>query len=395
VVQKPAAKLNELGQSAWLDLIGRKLIESGELKRMVDEDGVRGVTANPAIFEKAIVESNDYDEALERMARSSRSPLEIYEAIAVADVRAGCDVLLPLFRDGLPGAFAVLPGGKRILDGFVSLEVSPELAFDTRGTVAEAKRFWAAVDRPNVLIKIPATPQGIPAIREATAAGISVNITLIFSNTVYAQVIDAYHSGLEERAGKGLPISGIHSVASFFVSRVDSAVDKLLEKNGSPEAKALLGKIAVANAKQAYQVYLKSVQTPRWAKLEAQGANRQRPLWASTGTKNKAYSDVLYVETLIGPQTVNTMPLATLRAFNDHGKVARTLDLGVPEALAQLEALGKLGIDLEKVCAQLTQEGVKLFADALAGLLRAIAARLPADPARTGGAHGVGAAGSR
>jgi transaldolase/glucose-6-phosphate isomerase len=395
VAQKPAARLNELGQSAWLDLIGRKLIESGELKRMVDEDGVRGVTANPAIFEKAIVESTDYDDALERMAQTGRSPLEIYEALAVADVRAGCDVLLPLFRGGLPGAFAALPGGKRIVDGFVSLEVSPELAFDTRGTVAEAKRFWAAVDRPNVLIKIPATPQGIPAIREATAAGISVNITLIFSNTVYAQVIDAYQAGLEERAAKGLPLSGIHSVASFFVSRVDTAVDKLLEKNGSAEAKALLGKIAIANAKQAYQVFLKSVQAPRWAKLEALGANRQRPLWASTGTKNKAYSDVLYVEELIGPQTVNTMPLATLRAFNDHGKVARTLDQGVPEALAQLEALGRLGIDLEKVCAQLTQEGVKLFADALAGLLRAIAARLPSDTARTGGAHGVGAAGPR
>jgi transaldolase/glucose-6-phosphate isomerase len=395
VAQKPVARLNELGQSAWLDLIGRKLIESGELKRMVDEDGVRGVTANPAIFEKAIVESTDYDDALKRMTQSSRSPLEIYEAIAVADVREGCDVLLPLFRNGLPGAGAVLPGGKRIVDGFVSLEVSPELAFDTRGTVAEAKRFWAAVDRPNVLIKIPATPQGIPAIREATAAGISVNITLIFSNTVYGQVIDAYHAGLEERAAKGLPLSGIHSVASFFVSRVDTAVDKLLERNGSPEAKALLGKIAVANAKQAYQVYLKSLETPRWAKLEAAGANRQRPLWASTGTKNKAYSDVLYVENLIGPETVNTMPLATLRAFNDHGKVARTLDQGVPEARAQLEALGRLGIDLEKVCAQLTQEGVKLFSDALAGLLRAIAARLPSDPARTGGAHGAGAAGPR
>src|SRR5947209_3162514 len=274
--------------------------------------------------------------------------MEIYETLAVGDVRSGCDVLRPLF-DRL--------GGK---DGFVSLEVSPEIARDTRATVEEAKRFWQTVDRPNLFIKIPANPEGIPAIREATAAGISVNITLIFSTRVYAQVIEAYLSGLEDRVSKGLPVSQIHSVASFFVSRVDTSVDKLLEGKG---VKDLQGKIAVANAKEAYQVYLKSIDSPRWKAVAAKGATRQRPLWASTGTKNKAYSDVLYVEPLIGPDTVNTLPLATLQAFNDHGKVARTVDQGVDEARAQLRKLGELGVDIEDVCRKLTDEGLVLFSN--------------------------------
>jgi transaldolase len=371
MAQKPAARLNELGQSAWLDLIGRKMIASGELARMIDEEGIRGVTANPAIFEKAIVESSDYDDELQRFAKAGKPPLEVYEAIAIADVRAACDVLRPLFDHAKTKTSA----GKGIRDGFCSLEVSPALALQTEATVSEAKRFWAAVGRPNLFIKIPATREGIPAIRQATADGISVNITLIFSTKVYGQVIEAYLAGLEARVAKGLPIDGVHSVASFFVSRVDTAVDKLLEKNGSAQAKSLLGKIANANAKEAYQVYLASVATPRWKALESKGANRQRPLWASTGTKNKAYSDTLYVDSLIGPETVNTLPLATLKAFNDHGKVARTLDQGVEEARAQLALLSKLGIDLEKVCDQLTDEGVKLFADALTGLLQAIEAR--------------------
>ena len=364
---KPAARLNEFGQSAWLDVIGRKLIQSGELWRMVEDDGVRGVTANPAIFEKAIVETDEYDDELSRLIAAGKQPMEIYETIAVEDVRAGCDALRPLF-DRL--------GGK---DGFVSLEVSPFIARDTRATVEEARRFWKAVDRPNLFIKIPANPEGIPAIREATAAGISVNITLIFSTRVYQRVIDAYLSGLEERAAKGQPIAQIHSVASFFVSRVDTAVDKLLEAKG---AKDLLGKIAVANAKEAYQIFKKSIATPRWKALEAKGATRQRPLWASTGTKNKAYSDVLYVEPLIGRDTVNTMPLATLQAFNDHGKVADTIEQGVEEAQAQLARLGQLGIDLEKVCARLTDEGLELFSAALRNLLHAISARAEAQGSR-------------
>ncbi|MGZ6124864.1 MAG: bifunctional transaldolase/phosoglucose isomerase, partial [Myxococcales bacterium] len=361
---KPAARLNEVGQSAWLDLIGRKLIHSGELLRMVQEDGIRGVTANPSIFEKAIVESDEYDDQLKKLIEQGKPPLQLYEAIAFDDVRAACDVLRPTF-DRLQGA-----------DGFVSLEVSPYIARDTKATVEEAKRFWKAVDRPNLFIKIPANPEGIPAIRQATAAGISVNITLIFSVRVYAQVIDAYFSGLEERVAKGLPISQIHSVASFFVSRVDTAVDKLLEEKGARE---LLGKIAVANAKEAYQAYLQSISSPRWKALAAKGATRQRPLWASTGTKNKAYSDVLYVDPLIGKDTVNTLPMQTLQAFNDHGKVAETVTQGVAEARAQLARLGELGIDLEKVCAQLTDQGLDLFSKALDGLLHAIAARAAAE----------------
>jgi len=368
---KPSQKLNEVGQSPWLDLIGRKLVHSGELLRFVEQDGIRGVTANPAIFEKAIVESDEYDEELSRLIEAGRSPMEIYETLAIGDVRAGCDVLRPLF-DRLGGN-----------DGFVSLEVSPFIARDTRATVEEAKRFWKAVDRPNLFIKIPANPEGIPAIREATAAGISVNITLIFSTRVYQQVIDAYLAGLEDRLSRGLPIAQIHSVASFFVSRVDTAVDKLLEQKGE---KSLLGTIAVANAKEAYQVYLKSIATPRWKALEAKGATRQRPLWASTGTKNKAYSDVLYVDTLIGRETVNTMPLATLVAFNDHGKVMPdAVAQGVDEARAQLARLGQIGIDLEAVCRKLTEEGLDLFSTALNNLLHAIGARSEAQRFRKSG----------
>src|SRR5438270_5765489 len=365
---KPSQKLNELGQSPWLDLIGRKLIHSGQLLRFTEEDGIRGVTANPAIFEKAIVESDEYDEELSRLIEAGRSPLEIYETMAIADVRAACDVLRPLF-DRLQGK-----------DGFVSLEVSPFIARDTKATVEEAKRFWKAVDRPNLFIKIPANPEGIPAIREATAAGISVNITLIFSTRVYQQVIDAYTAGLSERVAKGLPVAQIHSVASFFVSRVDTAVDKLLEEK---KEKSLPGKIAVANAKEAYQIYLRNVQSPRWQALEAKGATRQRPLWASTGTKNKAYSDVLYVETLIGRETVNTMPLPTLQAFNDHGKaLPDTILQGADEARSQLARLGQIGIDLEQVCSKLTDEGLELFSTALRNLLHAIEARSEAQRSR-------------
>ena len=358
---KPAAQLNEFGQSAWLDLIGRKLIESGELKRMVAEDGVRGVTANPAIFQKAIAESTEYASALGKLA--GKSPLLSYEALAVADVRDACDVLRPLYDQTRGG------------DGFCSLEVSPAIARDTAATVTEAKRFWGDVDRPNVLIKIPANAEGLDAIRQATAAGISVNITLIFSTKVYGQVIEAYLKGLEERVARGEPVSHIHSVASFFVSRVDTAVDKELEALGTPEAKALLGTIANANAKEAYQLFLYTVGTPRWKALEAKGATRQRPLWASTGTKNKAYSDVLYVEPLIGRDTVNTLPLATLQAFNDHGKVKETITQGVDVARAQLKKLGELGVDLEKICTQLTEDGLELFSKALIGLLKTIEAQ--------------------
>ncbi len=363
---KAAARLNELGQSAWLDLIGRKLVREGGLKRMIHEDGIRGVTANPAIFEKAIAESDEYDEQLAALAVEDKSPLEIYERMAMNDVQNACDVLRPLF-DATEGA-----------DGFCSLEVSPLLAYETDTTVVEAQRFWKGVDRPNLLVKIPATVEGIPAIRQATALGISVNITLIFSVKVYEQVIEAYLSGLEERHAKGEPLAQIHSVASFFVSRVDSLIDKKLEALGTPDSKSLLGTIAVANAKEAYQLYQKTIDSPRWKKLEEAGATRQRPLWASTGTKNKAYKDTLYVDELIGKDTVNTLPLPTLQAFNDHGLVADTVTLGVPEARRQLKKLGELGIDLEEACRQLTKEGVVLFEKAFGQLLHVIDARASA-----------------
>ena len=260
-------------------------------------------------------------------------------------------------------------------DGFVSLEVSPRLADDTDGTLEEARRFWKRVARPNLFIKIPATEAGIPAIERAIADGISVNVTLLFSVRMYERVMEAYHRGLEARVASGLPVQGIHSVASFFVSRVDSAVDKALDKLGTPQAKALLGKLAVANAKVANDAFFRTFATPRWAALEAKGANVQRVLWASTGTKNKAYPDILYVQELIGPRSVNTMPEATLKAFNDHGDVRRTVDVGLDEARAQLAALEALGISLEQVCDDLTRDGVKLFDDAFTKLLHVVEAR--------------------
>jgi len=362
---KPAARLNEFGQSAWLDLIGRKLIRSGELKRMIEEDGIRGVTANPAIFEKAIVESNEYDDDLKKLIEQGKPAMEIYETLAISDVREACDVFRPLF-DKLQGR-----------DGFVSLEVSPYIARDTQATIAEAKRFWKAVDRPNLFIKIPANPEGIPAIREATAAGISVNITLIFSVRVYGQVIDAYLSGLEERIAKGLPVNTIHSVASFFVSRVDTAVDKLLEqkvaaaKDQAERARLqkLMGKAAVANAKMAYQAFMRIFNGPEFADLREAGASVQRCLWASTGTKNPNYSDVMYVEELIGPETVNTMPQQTMMAFKEHGEVRISLLENVDGARQVLRDLTAVGIDMDKVTYDLQVDGVKLFADSITKLL--------------------------
>jgi len=356
-MKKAAARLHELGQSAWLDTIARRILKNGELARLVRDDGIRGVTANPSIFEKAIAESDDYDEQLAPLAMRGQSAVEIYERLAMQDIKDACDVLRPLFDETRGG------------DGLVSLEVSPKLAYDADGTVAEAVRFWKEVDRPNLLVKIPATREGIPAIRRAIAEGVSVNVTLIFSVKVYEQVIDAYTAGLEDRIARALPIQGIRSVASFFVSRVDTAVDKLLGDD------SLKGRIANANAKEAYALYQQSIASDRWKKLEAQGASRQRPLWASTGTKNKAYKDTLYVDELIGPDTVNTLPLATLQAFNDHGAVAETVTQGLPEARRQLSRIAELGIDIEKVCEQLTAEGVVLFDKAFDGLLHVIAAR--------------------
>jgi len=363
-------QLGARGQSVWLDHIRRSLIESGELAAIV-EAGVTGVTSNPAIFESAIAGSDDYDDALAALLTADPSaPAEdLFEAIAVEDIRAAADVLRTVY-DATDGA-----------DGFVSLEVSPTLAADTAGTVADARRLWTEVDRPNLMIKVPATPAGIPAIEELIGAGINVNATLIFSLDHYEAVARAYRRGLEKAADP----SRVASVASFFVSRVDTAVDRLLEADGSPGALARRGRIAVANARLAYRRYLEIFEDADFAPLLARGARPQRVLWASTGTKNPDYSDLLYLEELIGPGTVNTVPPATLDAFADHGAVpGDTLLEGVEEAAAQVRGLAGLGIDLNEVTERLQENGVTAFADAFDRLLAAIedeARRL--SPART------------
>ncbi|EJW12225.1 Transaldolase [Rhodovulum sp. PH10] len=354
----------------WLDFLARGFVESGGLQRMVEEDGVRGVTSNPSIFEKAIGGSDEYDGAIRQMlAQGDAGVGALYEKVAVTDIKRAADVLRPVY-DATKGE-----------DGFVSLEVSPYLAMDTEGTVAEARRLWRDVDRPNLMIKVPGTAAGLPAIRSLIAEGINVNVTLLFSRAVYEQVVDAYMAGLEAYAAEGGDVSKVASVASFFVSRIDSAVDKLLDEKiaaaNDPEEKAKLealkGEIAIANAKLAYRSYQAIVEGARWAALDAKGAKPQRLLWASTGTKNKAYSDVLYVDELIGPHTVNTVPPATLDAFRDHGHPAKTLTRGVDEAEAALAELARAGISLDAVTEKLVEEGVALFADAFDKLLGAVA----------------------
>jgi transaldolase len=350
-------QLYQLGQSVWLDFIRRSFIDSGELKKLVDE-GVRGVTSNPTIFDKAIAGSNDYDEQLSTLAASGKSVQEIYEALAITDIRMATDVLRPVYAESNGG------------DGFVSLEVNPKLANDTAGTIAEVARLFAAVDRPNVMIKIPATPAGVPAIEESIARGTNVNVTLIFSLAQYEAVALAYISGLERLMAGGGDLSKVASVASFFVSRVDTLVDRELEGTGGSD---LLGKIAVANTKMAYACFKEIFSGARWEKLAQHGARLQRPLWASTSTKNPAYSDTLYVDPLIGPHTVNTLPPAALEAFLDHGVVASTVENDLDQARAQVAHLAELGIDMTDVTRQLQEQGVKSFADSFESLLQSIA----------------------
>src|SRR5271168_1156253 len=362
--------LQDHDQAVWLDFLSRGFIAKGGLKKLVDEDGLRGVTSNPSIFEHAIGQTDEYDDAIARLLQEGdKSAGELFEQLAVEDIQKATDVLRPVF-DATHGA-----------DGFVSIEVSPYLATDTQGTVAEAKRLWREVGRHNLMIKVPGTPEGLPAIRELLAEGINVNITLLFAQAVYEQVVEAYLAGLEVLAAKGGDISQVASVASFFVSRIDTAVDKLLDDKiaqaNDPDEKARLGalkgKIAVANAKLAYQRYKRLFAGARWQALAGKGAKTQRLLWASTGTKNKAYSDVLYVEELIGPDTVNTMPVATLDAFRDHGKLADTLDHNVADAQRLLGDLGRAGISLDAVTDKLIEDGVRLFADAADKLFAAVA----------------------
>ncbi len=354
----PLRKLAEHSQSIWLDYIRRTLMTGGELNRLIEEDGLRGMTSNPTIFEKAIAGSVDYDESLRKtLDRDPHVDIKtLYETLAIEDIQMATDVLRPLYEES-QGA-----------DGYVSLEVSPRLANDTEKTVAEAKRLWRTVDRPNVMIKVPATPAGVPAFEALIADGININCTLMFSLKHYEDIAQAYIRGVERCKNP----QTIASVASFFVSRIDGVVDKALEANGSPEAKALLGKIAVANAKLAYKRFEEIFYGDAFAALKAKGARAQRPLWASTSTKNPDYRDVLYVEELIGPDTVNTLPPATLSAFRDHGKVEPTLAQNVEEAEAQIHKLAQLGIDLDAITEKLQVDGVASFAKSFEELLEAL-----------------------
>jgi transaldolase/glucose-6-phosphate isomerase len=362
--------LQDYGQAVWLDFVSRGFIAKGGLKKLVDDDGLRGVTSNPSIFEHAIGNSNEYDDAIAGMLKQrDRSAGELFEALEVEDIQKATDVLRPVFE------------ATRGADGFVSIEVSPYLAMDTEATIAEAKKLWRAVDRKNVMIKVPATPEGLPAIRDLIAEGINVNITLLFAQSVYQEVVEAYLKGLEMLAARGGDVSRIASVASFFVSRIDTAVDNLLDEKiaraNDPDEKrrlnALKGKVAVANAKLAYAHYQRLFAGERWRALKDKGAKPQRLLWASTGTKNKAYSDVLYVEELIGRDTVNTMPVATMDAFRDHGRLRDSLTENVDEARDVLSALARSGISLDNVTGKLVEDGVRLFADAADKLLAAVA----------------------
>lgn len=365
----PLQLLATQGQSVWYDNIDRAQLASGEFQRMLNEEGIVGVTANPTIFQKSISHGTTYDEQITQLIQEGKDTNEIYEALVMRDIQTVADLLRPIYdRTGMK-------------DGYVSLEVSPDLAHDTGGTVAEARRFWHAVNRPNLLIKIPATQEGISAIQQTLTDGINVNITLIFSLDNYRQVTEAYLGALEERNAEGKDISHIASVASFFVSRVDTLVDKLLEEQAKATSasaeqqklKALEGKAAIANARVVYQEFKRIFSTPRFETLRHSGAQVQRPLWASTSTKNPAYRDVLYAEELIGPDTVDTMPLETVINFRDHGRVSRTIENDIPQAHALLDALEKLGIHYHTVTQQLQDEGVQKFADSFHELFQGIA----------------------
>lgn len=375
-MSNPLVDLGPQGQSVWYDSISRSLITSGDLARLIAEDGVRGMTSNPAIFEKAISGSDDYTDDLARHAADGLSPLQIYEAIAIGDIQAAADELRPVY-DATQGA-----------DGYVSLEVSPHLADDVQGTIDEAQRLAQAVDRPNLMIKVPGTAAGIPAVEALIGKGLNINITLLFAQANYAAVADAYIAGLEALASADGDVGSVASVASFFVSRIDALVDSTLEQMLQDEKdedrraslEALRGRVAIANAKLAYQHYQALSASDRWQALAAKGARPQRLLWASTGVKNPTYRDVLYVEELIGPDTVNTMPVPTFEAFRDHGVVAATLTLGVDDARQVMAALETVGISMLDVTDRLQTDAVRLFVVPFDKLLGAIETRCAAMP---------------
>jgi len=346
--------LHDAGVAIWLDFIDRTILKNGDLARRIRDDAVTGMTSNPTIFEKALAEGSTYDDQI-RFSAGDFTAMELFERIATTDVRDACDIFRPT-HDALHGA-----------DGFVSIEVSPGQANDATATIDEATRLWKTVDRPNAFVKVPGTVEGAKAVRQLTAAGVNINITLLFAIEAYARVIDGYMAGLEDRVAAGKDISNIHSVASFFVSRVDTETDKRLDaaaKGHPADAKALealKGKAAIANAKLAYKLYQEQIASPRWMALSAKGATVQRPLWASTSTKNPAYRDVMYVEQLIGPNTVNTMPPQTVDAFRDHGNVERTVDKDVDEAQATIDELAKHDISIDDVTAKLLVDGIASF----------------------------------
>ena len=368
--KNPLKELLNYGQSMWLDYIRRDLFTTGKLKQMISDDGLRGMTSNPAIFEKAIADSSLYDDILKSLA--SRADLDTtgrYEQIAIRDIQAAADTLRPVYDES------------NFRDGYVSLEVSPYLANKTQETIDEARRLWKTVQRENVMIKIPGTAAGLPAIRQAVGEGINVNVTLLFAQDVYEKVADAYLAGLEDLAARGGNLKKMASVASFFISRIDTLIDSMLgdklkaTSDAGQQAllKSILGKVAIANGKLTYQSYQRIFSGPRWQALASKGAQTQRVLWASTSTKNPAYRDVIYVEELIGPDTVNTMPPATIDAFRDHGLLRNALTEDVPGAAKVMSDLAKAGISMKEVTDKLTSDGVKLFADAFDKLLAAVA----------------------
>jgi transaldolase/glucose-6-phosphate isomerase len=364
--KNPLKALLDYGQSPWMDYIRRDLLTGGELKKLIAEDGLRGMTSNPAIFEKSITGSDLYTDILSSPEAKSMDPKQIFEKIAIRDVQDACDIFKTVYTES-----------KR-RDGYVSLEVSPFLANDTKGTLEEARRLWKAVGRENLMVKVPATPEGIPAIRQLLEDGLNINITLLFAQSAYEKVAEAYIAALEARAAKGQDISHIASVASFFVSRIDtlidSKIDELLKTAQGPNKELLEsvhGKVAIANAKLTYKKFQELFSGPRWSPLAAKGAQVQRLLWASTSTKNPKYRDVIYVEELIGADTVDTIPPATFDAFRDHGKVRNSLTEDVPGAAKVMENLAKAGISMKEVTEKLLVDGVKLFADAFKTLLEA------------------------
>src|SRR6266550_6275130 len=365
----PLLQLKSYGQSVWYDTVDRAQLDNGLFKRLVDEDGIVGVTSNPTIFQKSISHGNAYDEQITQLIREGKSTGEIYESLVIRDIRTVADMLLPIYERA------------NRQDGFVSLEVSPDLAHDTEATLSEARRFWKMVDRPNLMIKIPATPEGLPAVRQTLTEGININITLIFSIEDYRKVADAFISALEDRNAEGKEISHVASVASFFVSRVDTLVDQLLENKikassdstEQQKLKSLEGKAAIANARLVYRDFKHIFHSPRFESLKHSGAHVQRPLWASTSTKNPAYRDVLYAEELIGPDTVDTMPLETIENFRDHGRVRLSIEDNLEEAHQVLDDLEKIGIHYDQVTKQLQDEGVEKFADSFHKLFEGIA----------------------